>query len=40
LERIYVQTDEGRFRPTVTYIDLVGTTVEGSPSQVRERITP
>jgi hypothetical protein len=40
LERIYVQTEEGRVRPTVTYIDVVGTTVEGSPVQVRERITP
>jgi hypothetical protein len=40
LERIYVQTEEGRVRPKVTYIDLVGTTVEGSPVQVRERITP
>jgi hypothetical protein len=40
LERIYVQTEEGRFRPKVTYIDIVGTSLEGSPSQVTERITP
>jgi hypothetical protein len=40
LERVYVQTDEGRVRPTVTYIDVVGTTVEGSPIPVTERITP
>jgi Domain of unknown function (DUF4833) len=40
LERIYVQTEEGRVRPKVTYIDIVGTRLEGSPIPVRERITP
>jgi hypothetical protein len=40
LERVYVQTEEGRVRPTVTYIDLVGTTVEDPPRPVTERITP
>jgi hypothetical protein len=41
LERVYVQTDEGHVRPKVTYIDLVGTRVEGgSPMPVTERITP
>jgi len=40
LERVYVQTDEGRTRPKVTYIDLVGTRVEGAPMPVTERITP
>jgi hypothetical protein len=40
LERVYVQTDEGGFRPKVRYIDLVGTRVAGNPSQVTERITP
>jgi hypothetical protein len=40
LTRIYVQTDEGEFRPKDRYINLVGTTVAGSPSQVTERITP
>jgi hypothetical protein len=40
LERVYVQTEEGRVRPKVTYIDLVGTTVGSSPVQVRERLTP
>jgi Domain of unknown function (DUF4833) len=40
LERIYVQTDEGGFRPKVRYIDLVGTRVAGSPIPVTERITP
>jgi len=40
LERVYVQTDEGRVRPTVTYIDVVGITVEGPPLPVTERITP
>jgi hypothetical protein len=40
LERVYVQTEEGGVRPKVTYIDLVGTRVEGSPIPVRERITP
>jgi len=40
LERIYVQTEEGRLRPKVTYIELFGTRVAGSPTPVRERITP
>ena len=40
LERVYVQTEEGRARPKVTYIDVVGTTVEGNPLPVTERITP
>ena len=40
LERVYVQTDEGRARPKVTYIDLIGTRVEGNPLPVTERITP
>src|SRR4029453_3319837 len=40
LERIYVQTEERRFRPKVTYIDLFGTSVVDSPIPVSERITP
>jgi Domain of unknown function (DUF4833) len=40
LERIYVQTEERRFRPKVTYIDLFGTSLVDSPIQVSERITP
>ena len=40
LERVYVQTEEGRLRPKVTYIELFGTRVAGSPTPVRERITP
>jgi hypothetical protein len=40
LERVYVQTEEQRPRPKVTYIELVGTPLEGSPLPVTERITP
>jgi hypothetical protein len=40
LERIYVQTEEGRFRPKVMHIELFGTRVAGSPLPVMERITP
>ena len=40
LERVYVQTEEQRLRPKVTYIELVGTRLEGSPIPVTERITP
>jgi hypothetical protein len=40
LERIYVQTEERRFRPKVTYIDLFGTSMADSPIQMSERITP
>lgn len=40
LERIYVQTEERRFRPKVTYIDLFGTSLADSPIQMSERITP
>jgi hypothetical protein len=40
LERIYVQTEEGRLRPKVTYIELFGARVAGSPTPMRERITP
>jgi Domain of unknown function (DUF4833) len=40
LERVYVQTKEGQWRPQVTYIELFGTLVAGSPTRVTERITP
>jgi hypothetical protein len=40
LERIYVQTEERRPRPKVTYIDLIGTSLAESPTQVSERIMP
>ena len=40
LERVYVQTEEQRPRPKVTYIELVGTRLEGSPILLTERITP
>lgn len=40
LERVYVQTEEQHTRPKVTYIELVGTRLEGRPLPVMERITP
>ena len=40
LERIYVQADERLVRPKVRYIDVVGTSVASSPTQVTERIEP
>jgi hypothetical protein len=40
LERIYVQADERLVRPNVRYIDVVGTSLASSPTQVTERIQP
>jgi hypothetical protein len=40
LERIYVQADERLVRPKVRYIDVVGTSLASSPTQVTERIEP
>jgi hypothetical protein len=40
LERIYVQTEEGWLKPKVLYVDVFGTSVEATPTPVRERITP
>src|SRR5215831_5505645 len=40
LERIYVQADERLVRPQVRHIDVFGTSVESSPTQVVERIAP
>ena len=40
LERMYVQTKEGLGRPKVLYIDVVGTSLTSSPTQVTERIEP
>jgi Domain of unknown function (DUF4833) len=40
LERIYVQADERLVRPKVVYIDIVGKSLESSPTHVKERIDP
>src|SRR4030095_1115600 len=40
LERMYVQADERLVRPKVRYIDVVGTSLASSPTQVTERIEP
>ena len=40
LERIYVQTEEGLFKPKVLYIDLFGKSLDANPQQVHERINP
>jgi Domain of unknown function (DUF4833) len=40
VERVYVQTEEQHTRPKVTYIELVGTRLEGNPRPVMERIMP
>jgi uncharacterized protein DUF4833 len=40
LERIYVQTEEGLFKPKVLYVDLFGKSVGASPQPVTERLHP
>ena len=40
LERIYVQADERLVRPKVRHIDVVGKSLESSPTHVVERIAP
>ena len=40
LERVYVQADERLGRPTVRYIEVIGTSVASPPTPVVERIEP
>jgi hypothetical protein len=40
LERIYVQADEQLVRPKVRHIDVIGKSLEASPTHVTERIDP
>jgi hypothetical protein len=40
LERIYVQTEEGGFKPKVIYVDVFGKSLDASATPVYERLTP
>jgi hypothetical protein len=40
LHRIYVQAEEGLFKPRVLYIDLFGKSLDANPKEVYERLHP